>query len=89
MPESPDETERPAAIGLRGLLPPGAPSPLAHLIDDLDLAERASGGERERPYVALNMVSTAAAGTIPDCRITMSKYFSAPRSAAKPHSFTT
>lgn len=32
---------------------------VAHLIDELDLNARARAGARERPYVALNMISTA------------------------------
>jgi hypothetical protein len=66
MPESPDDAERPMAVNLRGLLPAGAPAPVARLVDQLDLSERAAAGERERPYVILNMVSTA------DGRATMS-----------------
>jgi len=35
------------------------PSGVQRLIDGLDIGARAAGGEHERPYVALNMISTA------------------------------
>jgi riboflavin biosynthesis pyrimidine reductase len=41
------------------LLPPGAPTTVAELVDELDLAERAAAGPRARPYLLLNMISTA------------------------------
>jgi len=44
---------------LRRLLPLGEPAGVEHLVHELDFAERAAGGPFSRPYVMLNMVSTA------------------------------
>jgi riboflavin-specific deaminase-like protein len=66
MPKRPDEQPERPAVSLRSLLPAGAPSTVASLVDGLDLAERAelaapgaSGSHGPRPYVALNMIATA------------------------------
>lgn len=40
-------------------MPKSPPEFAAQLIDELDLSERAIAGARERPYVTLNMISTA------------------------------
>jgi riboflavin-specific deaminase-like protein len=44
---------------LRRLLPPGEPVWVERYVDELDLAERAVAGPESRPYVLLNMISTA------------------------------
>ncbi len=44
---------------LQRLLPPGEPVQVGRLIEELDLTERAAAGPSSRPYVLLNMVSTA------------------------------
>lgn len=44
---------------MRRLLPPGEPAKVGQLVEELDLAERAVAGPSSRPYVLLNMVSTA------------------------------
>jgi riboflavin biosynthesis pyrimidine reductase len=44
---------------LRRLLPPGESTGVEHLVQELDLTERAAGRPSSRPYVMLNMVSTA------------------------------
>ena len=54
----------PAPLTLRRLLPPGAPAGAEELVagfglDELAPSGPASAGGRERPYVMLNMVSTA------------------------------
>ncbi len=51
-------TETPAP-SLRCLLPPGGPTSVEQFVEGLDLAERAAGGPSSRPYLLLNMVSTA------------------------------
>jgi riboflavin-specific deaminase-like protein len=66
------DTARGPALTLRRLLPHGAPTTVERLIDELaclppamggpregDLADRAAAGARSRPYLLLNMVSTA------------------------------
>jgi riboflavin biosynthesis pyrimidine reductase len=47
------------ALSLRRLLPAGEPTTVESLVEGLDLAERAAAGPASRPYVVLNMVSTA------------------------------
>jgi riboflavin biosynthesis pyrimidine reductase len=47
------------ALALRRLLPPGEPTPVERLVEDLDLSERAAAGSGSRPYLLLNMISTA------------------------------
>jgi riboflavin-specific deaminase-like protein len=59
MAKSPDATAGSDDVALRALLPAGAPSTVGQLVDGLDLAERARERDGERPYLALNMVSTA------------------------------
>ncbi len=44
---------------MRALLPPGANVDVERLIDGLDLAERAAAGPSSRPYLVLNMISSA------------------------------
>jgi riboflavin biosynthesis pyrimidine reductase len=44
---------------LRPLLPPGEPVQVARLVEEIDLTEQAASGPSSRPYVLLNMVSTA------------------------------
>ncbi len=44
---------------LNRLLPPCAPVQVGQFIEELDLAERGAAGLSSRPYVLLNMVSTA------------------------------
>lgn len=44
---------------LRRLLPPGEPADTTSLVDGLGLAELAGRGDAARPYLVLNMVSTA------------------------------
>lgn len=44
---------------LRRLLPPGAPATVERLVEKLNLTERAAAGTGSRPYLLLNMVSTA------------------------------
>jgi riboflavin-specific deaminase-like protein len=46
-------------VTLRRLLPPGAPATVEQLIGELDLAGRAAGAPASRPYLLLNMISTA------------------------------
>jgi riboflavin-specific deaminase-like protein len=48
-----------AAVKLRRLLPHGSPTSVERLLDELDLAERAATMPSSRPYLLLNMVSTA------------------------------
>lgn len=59
MRERPDASRRQADVSLRGLLPAGAPSEVASLLDGLGLSDLAAAGESARPYVVLNMISTA------------------------------
>jgi len=51
-------TETPAP-SLRRLLPPDEPTSVERFVEGLDLAKCAAGGPSSRPYVMLNMVSTA------------------------------
>ncbi len=51
-------TEMPPPSLLR-LLPRGEPASVEQFVEGLDLAERAAAGPSSRPYVLLNMVSTA------------------------------
>jgi riboflavin-specific deaminase-like protein len=44
---------------LRRLLPPGKPAGVEQLVGELDLTERAAARRMSRPYLVLNMVSTA------------------------------
>src|SRR5580693_5915619 len=46
-------------LKLRRLLAPGAPTTVEQLMDELELGLRACTGALSRPYVMLNMVSTA------------------------------
>jgi riboflavin-specific deaminase-like protein len=46
-------------LTLRRLLPQGAPTTVEQLVDELGLAELAIAGSPSRPYVMLNMISTA------------------------------
>ncbi len=55
-PERRSETREPM---LRRLLPQGEPAPVWRLVEELDFAERAAAGPSSRPYLLLNMVSTA------------------------------
>jgi riboflavin-specific deaminase-like protein len=48
-----------APARLRRLLPAGEPTVVEHLVEELDLAGRAAEGPGTRPYVLLNMISTA------------------------------
>lgn len=59
MPKRPDQTAQADPVRVRSLLPHGAPTGVERLVDELDLVGRAGAQERERPYVALNMISTA------------------------------
>lgn len=59
LPESPDTLAASANVSLHSLAPPGPATGVGQLIERLDLAERAAATPLERPYVALNMVSTA------------------------------
>jgi riboflavin-specific deaminase-like protein len=59
MPEQPDRPRQRADATLRSLLPPGAPTTVASLVDELGLSDLAAAGDDARPYLALNMVSTA------------------------------
>lgn len=56
---SPRTSTKTTAPSLRCLLPPGEPTSVERLVEGLDLAERAARGPSSRPYVLLNMVSTA------------------------------
>jgi riboflavin-specific deaminase-like protein len=59
------DTARGPALTLRRLLPHGAPTTVEQLAEELacpregDLAERAAAGSGSRPYLVLNMISTA------------------------------
>jgi riboflavin-specific deaminase-like protein len=59
------DTARGPALTLRRLLPHGAPTTVEQLVEELacpregDLAERAAAGSGSRPYLVLNMISTA------------------------------
>jgi riboflavin-specific deaminase-like protein len=59
------DTAKGPALTLRRLLPHGAPTTVERLLDELacpregDLADRAAAGPRSRPYLLLNMISTA------------------------------
>jgi riboflavin biosynthesis pyrimidine reductase len=53
-----DAGESPALM-LRRLLPHGAPTTVERFMEELGLTDRAAEGPRSRPYVLLNMVSTA------------------------------
>lgn len=55
-PQAAAETPTPR---LRRLLPAGEQGTVEDLIEEIDLAERAAAGPSWRPYVVLNMVSTA------------------------------
>jgi riboflavin-specific deaminase-like protein len=46
-------------VTLRRLLPPGAPGTVERLVGELDVADRAAAGPTSRPYLLLNMISTA------------------------------
>jgi riboflavin-specific deaminase-like protein len=59
MPSNPDDTPAEPAPVLRRLLPPGGAVDVARFVDELDLAERAAAAPRSRPYLALNMISSA------------------------------
>jgi 5-amino-6-(5-phosphoribosylamino)uracil reductase len=59
MPENPDRAAASPKVSLQSLAPPGPATGVGELIEHLDLAGRAAAAPRERPYVALNMVSTA------------------------------
>ena len=52
----PEKTLEPT---LKCLLPPGEPALVRRLVEDLDLAKRATAASTSRPYTVLNMVSTA------------------------------
>lgn len=52
----PEKTLEPT---LKCLLPPDGSVPVEGLVEELDLAERASAASTSRPYTVLNMVSTA------------------------------
>ncbi len=41
------------------MLADGEPTTVERFVDDLDVAERAAAGQRSRPYVLLNMISSA------------------------------
>jgi riboflavin biosynthesis pyrimidine reductase len=58
-PTSPKTSTETPAPTLRRLLPPGEPTSVEQLVEGLDLTERAAGEPPSRPYVLLNMVSTA------------------------------
>jgi riboflavin-specific deaminase-like protein len=47
-----------STVTLRRLLPAGEPLGVERFVEELDLAERARAGDRTRPYVMLNMVSS-------------------------------
>jgi riboflavin-specific deaminase-like protein len=59
------DTARGSALTLRRLLPHGPPTTVEQLVEELacpregDLAERATAGSGSRPYLVLNMISTA------------------------------
>lgn len=53
------DTGESPTLTLRRLLPHGAPTTVEQFVEELDLADRAADGSRSRPYVLLNMVSTA------------------------------
>lgn len=59
MPEQADAHRKRSDVSLRSLLPAGAPAPVASLVDGLGLSDLAARTSRDRPYLALNMVSTA------------------------------
>jgi riboflavin-specific deaminase-like protein len=44
---------------LRRLFPPGRPAVVERLVEELGLSERAAAGPESRPYLILNMISTA------------------------------
>jgi riboflavin-specific deaminase-like protein len=44
---------------LRRLFPPGRPAVVERLVEELGLSERATAGPESRPYLILNMISTA------------------------------
>jgi riboflavin-specific deaminase-like protein len=46
-------------LTLRSLLVDGQPTTVERFVDDLDLAERAAAEARSRPYLLLNMISSA------------------------------
>ncbi|HEV3095287.1 MAG TPA: dihydrofolate reductase family protein [Solirubrobacteraceae bacterium] len=59
MRESPDEPPQSESVSLRSLAPAGPAIGIGQLVERLDLAERAAAASSQRPYVALNMISTA------------------------------
>lgn len=65
MPGRPKDGPQTPALTLRRLLPPGRPTGVEQLVDELacpregNLADRAAAGSRSRPYLLLNMISTA------------------------------
>ena len=66
MPEPSASADPDRPLALRRLLPPGVPASVEQIVDELDLGELArqvsptiTGDGRRRPYLVLNMVSTA------------------------------
>jgi len=59
MRESPDRAAASRKVSLKSLAPPRPSTGVGELVEHLDLLELAAAAPRERPYVALNMVSTA------------------------------
>jgi riboflavin biosynthesis pyrimidine reductase len=66
MPESPASADPDPSLQLRRLVPPGVPASVEQIVEELDLGELAqrvspktAPDGRARPYLVLNMVSTA------------------------------
>jgi riboflavin-specific deaminase-like protein len=59
MASSPQHTPQDPALRLERLLPHGAPATVEQLVEELGLAELAAAEPRSRPYLLLNMISTA------------------------------
>jgi riboflavin-specific deaminase-like protein len=59
MPNGTRGTPQSPRLALRRLLPHGESTTVERFVDELDLAGRAAGGPPSRPYLLLNMISTA------------------------------
>jgi riboflavin biosynthesis pyrimidine reductase len=59
MPGNTHNTPSEPTPSLRRLLPPGTDVDVERFVDGLDLAERAAAGPSSRPYLVLNMISSA------------------------------